>query len=204
MQASDISWGDEKLIQFDFVVTFTAAVLEAQDEEMPEIQFSPHFMLHGVPGRGKTLLGKFLFPPDVASMPPNDAGVVEQMDLCFGHKVLKIDGAGTAFFNNPALTSAIKFMYHNTWSTKTHGDRQGNDATMVVITTNLDNPIERLAGSETDKAFQCRFIQAEWEENSQTLGTGIHKEITSNLCQDIVLKLCEVTAWQLVKGKICT
>ena len=45
------------------------------------------------------------------------------MALRFKHKVLTIDDAGPAFFNNTALTAAVKLMYHNTWSAKTHGDK---------------------------------------------------------------------------------
>ena len=159
-QAVNIQWKGNKLTDNDLKIALASASLEARDPNSQGIQFAPHFMLHGSAGKGKTLLGKFLFPPDVASMPPNNAGGIGQMDLRFGHKVLKIYDTGSAFFDNPALTAAIKFMYHNTWSAKTHGDRQDNDAAMAFITTNMSDPVQRLAGVESDKAFKRQFLEA--------------------------------------------
>ena len=106
--SSEQLWDSEELTPWDCIVALTAAALEAQDPNMSGIQFSPHFILHGSAGKGKTLLEQLLFPPDIASVMTNDSQGVGQMALRFKHKVLKIDDAGPAFFNNTALTAAVK------------------------------------------------------------------------------------------------
>ena len=71
--SSEQLWDGEELTPWDYIAALTAAALEARDPNMSGIQFSPHFILHGSAGKGKTLLGQLLFPLDIASGMTNDS-----------------------------------------------------------------------------------------------------------------------------------
>ena len=179
--ATDRGWNNEDLTMWDCTVALVAAAVEARDPNHSGIQFSPHFILHGAAGKGKTLLDQLLFATDIAPVMTNDSQGVGQMALEFKHKVLKIDDASPAFFNNTALTAAVKFKHHNTWSAKTHGERQDNEATMAFITTNMSSPVARAAGLESVDAWNRRCLTMEWDKDAGSPACGPHRRTTSEL-----------------------
>lgn len=201
-QATKIEWNLLEHTPFDLKILLVQAALEARNEEVDGIELSPHFMLHGAAGKGKTLLGQLLFPTAYASMMTNDSQGVGQMAMRLRHKVLKIDDAGNSFFQNDSLTAAVKFMYHNTWAAKIHGDRQENNATCAFITTNIPYAVHRLAGANDPAPIKRRFIEAYWPEDALPPATGCQKQITTDLTDRIVLQLLEELITDLNLNKL--
>lgn len=143
--AANVRWDGRSLTSLEFQILICVLGIECRDNLTDGIQLSPHFCLYGAAGKGKTLLGQILFPPEHASTLTNDSKGVGQLSLRHRHKLLKIDDAGESFFNDSGLTATVKTCTAE-WSAKTHGSRQDNKATGVFLTTNHQTPLREMAG----------------------------------------------------------
>lgn len=140
--ADSFKWGRQRLNKREAMTVLIWLTIEARRSR---IEFSPHVIFKGQAGAGKTLLAKLLWPSSITSTLPMDEQGVGQMEMGTGHVVLKVDDAGEALWDNNKIMSTLYSMFHNEWSAKTHGWKQKNSETMAIITTNEENPIEKIA-----------------------------------------------------------
>jgi len=77
----NIKWGNAKLNDYDLQIALLCLAIEARDHTKKEIEISPHICLTGSAGKGKTLLGKLLYPTTIASLMTNDSQGVGQLQL---------------------------------------------------------------------------------------------------------------------------
>lgn len=189
--ALGVTWNGETWEPTDLLIALCTLALEARDQTKDGIEIAHHICLEGAPGKGKSFLGHVLIPPTYASTLTNDSSGVGQAALRQRHKVLKIDDAGTAFFNDDKLTATVKAMYHSNWSAKTHGSRQDNSATAAFITTNLNEAVRKLAGVGTLGPFARRFVSAKFASDSEGPTFDQQFRITVRRSNEILLECCK-------------
>jgi len=154
----NIKWGDANLNHFDLQIALMCLAIEARDHTKKEIEISPHICLTGSAGKGKTLLGKMLYPTSIASLMTNDSQGVGQLQLGPKRKMFKMDDLPAAILRDHKIAASIKSMYHNDWSAKIHGSKENNKAAAVFITTNEGDPLLKLSDVSDLKAIERRFI----------------------------------------------
>ena len=154
----NIKWGDSNLNHFDLQIALLCLAIEARDHTKKEIEISPHICLTGSAGKGKTLLGKMLYPTSIASLMTNDSQGVGQLQLGPKRKMFKMDDLPAAILRDHKIAASIKSMYHNDWSAKIHGSKENNKAAAVFITTNEADPLLKLSDVSDLKAIERRFI----------------------------------------------
>jgi len=146
------------LNHFDLQIALLCLAIEARDHTKKEIEISPHICLTGSAGKGKTLLGKMLYPTSIASLMTNDSQGVGQLQLGPKRKMFKMDDLPAAILRDHKIAASIKSMYHNDWSAKIHGSKENNKAAAVFITTNEADPLLKLSDISDLKAIERRFI----------------------------------------------
>jgi len=154
----NIKWGESNLKHFDLQIALLCLAIEARDHTKKEIEISPHICLTGSAGKGKTLLGKMLYPTSIASLMTNDSQGVGQLQLGPKRKMFKMDDLPAAILRDHKIAASIKSMYHNDWSAKIHGSKENNKAAAVFITTNEADPLLKLSDVSDLKAIERRFI----------------------------------------------
>ena len=154
----NIKWGDANLDHFDLQIALLCLAIEARDHTKKEIEISPHICLPGSAGKGKTLLGKMLYPTSIASLMTNDSQGVGQLQLGPKRKMFKMDDLPAAILRDHKIAASIKSMYHNDWSAKIQGSKENNKAAAVFITTNEGDPLLKLSDVSDLKAIERRFV----------------------------------------------
>lgn len=170
-----VSWNGKILSKHATRVIILTAAVEARSPE-DGILISPHILIHGKAGTGKTFLGQCLFPQTVATSLPTDSEGVGQVALRQGHNVLKIDDAGTSLLTSKKIVDTVKTMYQNVWEAKVHGDKVQNSATLAFITTNLQHPLTMMSLNGETAPLKRRFLQIKMGERQLRLRT--YKKLT--------------------------
>ena len=160
-----------------------ALFFTAMERRTDETELSKHLLLEGTAGTGKTLLAKLLFPDNRASTMPNDAKGVGQMEMATGHRILKVDDARDAFWNNSEILSAIYTMHQNTWQAKIHSSKQQNAAAVTVITSNNEHNLAKIAEVCDLQGAKRRFIVAQFDGG---LTLEQRYKITATTCEDLL------------------
>ena len=115
---------------------------------MKTIKISPHVLLFGSSGSGKSLLGNlFTQLYNTATLPPDASGIVK-FSLSLHQKCIKVDDAEIDFFKNSTNTHLIKTCYHQISSVTEPGSSTPIGSTAFFITTNICNPFERISSNK--------------------------------------------------------
>ena len=181
------TWDGSKLNRTGIATVLLVAALEARSK-VDGIQMSPHIMLVGEAGCGKTILGKILFPKSVASNLPMDSEGVGQATMDIGHNVMKIDDAGQSTLLSKRIVDMIKTCYQNQWSAKEHGSRQHNAATLIWITTNVPDPLLLMSLNGDTAPLERRFMKVTMKKNKR-LQLGEIKKFTEEKIDEAIHEL---------------
>ena len=187
------TWDGERLERWAVKIILLTAATEARTE-IDGIQISPHILVKGPAGTGKTMLGKILFPNHVASQLPTDSEGVGQLTLRQGHNVLKIDDAGQTTLLSKRIVDTIKTCFQNNWSAKEHGCRQDNTATLAWITTNVRDPLLTMSFNGNIAPLKRRFLVIDMDDKpikfneqfsmtKQAIDDAIYKQIVITLAE---------------------
>lgn len=179
---------------WDQVLILSAAALEVRDTANLGIRLSNHIMCYGVAGSGKTLLCNLLFPAKNCSILTNDSSGVGQCAMGPMEKVLKVDDAEAAFFDNAGLISTVKTCYHNKWSAKIHGSKAVNPPVLCVVTTNETNPIGLMSQFGGREPYVRRFAQFHFDKKLNF--STEHYLIEDDMTDDLVDALCKTITTQ--------
>jgi hypothetical protein len=169
----------------DAEIVLLNAALEAREGK---VAISPHILLEGQAGSGKTLLCQLLFPPEIASIIPNDSEGVGQLELAEKQRVVKVDDATDAFWNSSRLLGTIYTMYHNQWTAKVHGSKRDQPAAIAVITSNNLSNLSRFSVVADGEGAERRFLVGRFD---QKMPKTEYREIITKTCEDALMKLFE-------------
>ena len=129
---------------------------------MKTIKISPHVLLFGSSGSGKSLLGNlFTQLYNTATLPP-DASGIGKFSLSLHQKCIKVDDAEIDFFKNSTNTHLIKTCYHQISSVTEPGSSTPIGSTAFFITTNICNPFEKVDSNK--EALIRRFLQISFDK----------------------------------------
>jgi len=185
----NIKWGESNFNHFDLQIALLCLAIEARDHTKKEIEISPHICLTGSAGKGKTLLGKMLYPTSIASLMTNDSQGVGQLQLGPKRKMFKMDDLPAAILRDHKIAASIKSMYHNDWSAKIHGSKENNKAAAVFITTNETDPLLKLSDVSDLKAIERRFIIGTISELEKTPKIDRLYSVNRSTSDDIIIDI---------------
>jgi len=185
----NIKWGEANLDHFDLQIALLCLAIEARDHTKKEIEISPHICLTGSAGKGKTLLGKMLYPTSIASLMTNDSQGVGQLQLGPKRKMFKMDDLPAAILRDHKIAASIKSMYHNDWSAKIHGSKENNKAAAVFITTNEADPLLKLSDISDLKAIERRFVTANVSELEKAPKIDRLYSVNRSVSDEIVIEI---------------
>ena len=185
----NIKWGEDNLNHFDLQIALLCLAIEARDHTKKQIEISPHICLTGSAGKGKTLLGKMLYPTSIASLMTNDSQGVGQLQLGPKRKMFKMDDLPAAILRDHKIAASIKSMYHNDWSAKIHGSKENNNAAAVFITTNEADPLLKLSDVSDLKAIERRFVVANISELEKAPVIDRLYSVNRSVSDDIIIEI---------------
>ena len=185
----NIKWGEQNLNHFDLQIALLCLAIEARDHTKKEIEISPHICLTGSAGKGKTLLGKMLYPTSIASLMTNDSQGVGQLQLGSKRKMFKMDDLPAAILRDHKIAASIKSMYHSDWSAKIHGSKENNKAAAVFITTNEADPLLKLSDVSDLKAIERRFVVANISELEKAPTIDRLYSVNRSVSDDIIIQI---------------
>jgi len=185
----NIKWGEHNLNHFDLQIALLCLAIEARDHTKKQIEISPHICLTGSAGKGKTLLGKMLYPTSIASLMTNDSQGVGQLQLGPKRKMFKMDDLPAAILRDHKIAASIKSMYHNDWSAKIHGSKENNNAAAVFITTNEADPLLKLSDVSDLKAIERRFVVANISELEKAPVIDRLYSVNRSVSDDIIIEI---------------
>ena len=124
---------------------------------MKTVRVSPHVILFGASGSGKSLLGNlFTQLYNTATLPP-DASGIGKFSLSVHQRCIKVDDAEIDFFKNNTNTHLMKTCFHQTSSVTEPGSSMPIGSTAFFITTNVCDPFDKITSNKD--ALTRRFLQ---------------------------------------------
>ena len=168
-------------------IALTWFALEMHCSQSP-VAVSPHVLLHGISGGGKTVLMQLLTSLSNASSIPPDASGVGKCILVGRQKCFTVEDAGRPFFRNEGYADLMKTCYHRDFSTSTYGSKTDFRSAAFFIATNVPFPFEEgnLDLREENRiAMPRRFLQIEFVSKLHTPADTFGFKNQMEICEAI-------------------